>query len=77
MSDEARRVAAEVGAAIDRAVGSDMVVKWAAAVEVITGEEAVRGVWLLTPEGATPWDTLGLLGYALERERAAILREED
>ena len=67
---EARRVAAEVGAAIDKAVGADMVVKWAAAVEVIDGRGGERGVWLLTPEGATPC-------YALERERAGILRDDE
>lgn len=77
MSDEARRAATEVGAAIDRAVGADMVVRWVAAIEVIDGQGGERGVWLLTPDGATPWDTLGLLGYALERERAAIIRDED
>lgn len=77
MTDEARRAATEVGAAIDRAVGADMVVRWVAVIEVIDGSSGDRGVWLLTPVGATPWDTLGLLGYALERERAGILKDED
>lgn len=70
MSEEARRAAAEVGAAIDRAVGADLVIKWVALVEVVdaTSEEHQRGVWALTPENATPWDMLGLLEWAKNLE---------
>lgn len=71
MSDEVGR-AAELGEAIAQTVGKDMVVRWVAVVEVIDGETGQRAVWCLAPEGHMPWDTFGLLGFALERERAGI-----
>lgn len=74
--EEADRVSKELGAAISAAVGRDMVVRWAAVVEVIDGQTGDRALWALAPLEATPWDTLGLLGYALERERAGILRDD-
>lgn len=79
MSEEARRAAAEVGAAIDRAVGADLVIKWVALVEVVdaSGEEHRRGVWALTPDDATPWDVLGLLEWAKNLELIGQLRNAD
>jgi hypothetical protein len=74
---DAERAAEQLGPAIDQVVGTDMVVKWVAVVEVLTGDEGERGLWLLTPKGATAWDTLGMLGFAIEIERASIHRGDD
>jgi len=79
MSGLAREAAEKLGAAISRVVASgdppDIVLKWVALVEVIDGETAERGIWALTPEGATAWDTLGLLEWAKSLELASIVRD--
>jgi len=76
MSDEAKRVADAVGAAIGAAVGTDVVLKWVALVEVIDGDTNERGLWCLTPDGVTAWDTLGMLEYAKQLELAQTVREQ-
>lgn len=50
-----------------------MVTRWVALVESVDAD-GVRGVWPLTAEGMSAWDTLGLLSWGLEIERASIHR---
>jgi len=76
MSDEADRVVEAVGAAIGAAVGTDLVLKWVALVEVIDGDTNERGLWCLAPKEMTAWDTLGMLEYAKQLELAQTVREQ-
>lgn len=43
-------------------------VKWLALIETVTGDGG--GLWTFASEGATAWDTLGLLTYAVQMEQA-------
>jgi hypothetical protein len=52
-------------------VESGIVTKWVLLSETIDAEGA-RGLWCFCNEGATAWDTLGLLMFALQREQAKI-----
>lgn len=51
-----------------------MVIKWIAIMETIE-EDGQSALWMLSAEGSRQWDTIGMLTYALERERAAINKE--
>lgn len=72
MSDERQAVADALDAAFRN--GGDMVTRWALAAEVIDpGGE--RAVWVLAPDGAKAWDTLGLLAFAMQVEQAEAVRD--
>lgn len=58
---------------------TSMVGNWIALVETID-ENGERGLWSFASDGAKPWDTVGMMSYAMLREQAGItssfLREE-
>lgn len=49
-----------------------MVTKWVVLAETID-TDGDRGLWCFCNQGATAWDTLGLLQFALHREQAKTL----
>lgn len=55
---------------------AEMVTRWVAIVEVVdaSGE---RAAYAFTPEGAKPWDSLGLLTFGIQLEQAATLDADD
>lgn len=53
----------------------EMVTRWALIAEVI-GPEGDRGVWTMGAEDLQAWETIGMLAYALERERARVAAAE-
>lgn len=60
-----------VGSAMAQAVAgqSEMVTRWVAVVEVMDAD-GQRSAYLMAPDGAKPWDTLGLLTFAVQVEQA-------
>lgn len=60
-----------VGNALSQAlVGqSEMVNRWVALVEVMDSD-GERAVYVMAPEGAKSWDTLGLLMFGVQMEQA-------
>jgi hypothetical protein len=48
--------------------------RWVVIAEAL-GADNERGLWLAVTPGARQWDTVGLLTYGLERERAQIVAE--
>lgn len=69
-------ISRELEKALASAIGRHevgMVTRWVALVESVDAD-GVRGVWPLTAEGMSAWDTLGLLSWGLEIERASIHR---
>lgn len=54
----------------------ELVSKWVAVAEVIDadGHRWLRTFW---PEGATPWDNIGMLSYALDDANAPTWLVED
>jgi hypothetical protein len=68
-----------IGEAISEAVGSQeggFVTKWVTVMETV-GPEGQRGIWTFTSEDMTAYDSLGLLQYAVFREQAAIVRDDE
>jgi hypothetical protein len=63
-----------IGEAIERVLGEhgEYAAKWVAIVETVGTADGERGLWAFTSENLKAWDTLGLLGHALERQRANI-----
>lgn len=61
-----------VGNALAQAVAgeAEMVTKWVALVEVMDAQ-GERSAYVMAPDGAKPWDTLGLLTFAIQVEQAA------
>lgn len=79
MSDLGPILEHAIGHAIDNAVGEHeggLVTKWVALVESVNAD-GERGLWVMTSDGVTAWDSLGLLQYAHHVELAAILHPED
>jgi hypothetical protein len=79
--DQLRR---DVGGAIAEAVSrheQSMVSRWVAVVETIEAADGERGLWCFASGDAKRWDTLGLLTFALDIERAKTvadrIRDED
>lgn len=54
---------------IQRHEEGGVVLKWVALVETIGGDGGT-GLWTLRSDGLKAWDTVGMLGYALELQRA-------
>ena len=48
--------------------GDVMVTKFVVVAEVILPETGRRDVWIVTDDDAQPWDTAGLLVYAMNDE---------
>lgn len=65
-----------VGNALAQAVAgeAEMVTRWVALVEVM-GADGDRAAYVMAPEGAKPWDTLGLLTFAVQVEQAAAIED--
>lgn len=68
----------QVRDAIDHALSGaladadEMVTKWVACIETVDNDGA-RSIWLMAPDGAKPWDTLGMLQFAVMQEQAAVM----
>lgn len=65
----------ELGHAIAAVLGrheQSMTTKWLALVETID-DEGQRGLWTFGSEGIRAWDSIGLLAYAYEVEKADIV----
>ena len=67
MTEPQHCVEAGISAALHDA--GEMVVKWVLVCESMD-DTGNRGVWTITDDDATTWDTLGLLTYALQQEQA-------
>lgn len=67
-----------MGGAISTALATqdEMVTKWVAIVESIDND-GLRALWLLTDEGAKPWDTLGMLTFGIQQEQVASIVDDD
>lgn len=59
-----------------QSVEPSMVTKWVVLVETID-TDGDRGLWTVANEGATPWDSLGLLQHAVHLEQARTFRMEN
>lgn len=53
----------------------EMLTKWIVLAEGIGAEDNERGLWMATAEGATAWDSLGMLMHAIQREQASVTAE--
>jgi hypothetical protein len=75
---EFEQIRDSVGNALAQAVAgeAEMVNRWVAIVEVI-GADGERAAYLMAPEGAKPWDSLGLLHFAIQVEQATSLGGDD
>lgn len=71
MSADADDLAARVANAIAGELPGEMVTRWVLAAETI-GADGDRALWLLAPDDAKSWDTLGLAEYALAVERGRV-----
>jgi hypothetical protein len=69
----------QLAEAIERVLGEngEYAAKWVAIVETVGAADGERGLWTFTSESLKSWDTLGLLGYGLERQRANIYNHRD
>jgi hypothetical protein len=79
MSDLGELIEADLNKAISTVIAQHeggFVTKWVALIET-AGPDGQRGLWPCTSEGATPWDTGGMLRYALDLETAKTLRGDD
>lgn len=75
--DLSEKLEEAVGVAINQAmteIGGSFVIKWVAAVEVMT-PDGERGVWSFTSPDATRWDIFGLL-HELEHFQVATMTAE-
>lgn len=66
-----------IGDALAQAVAgeAEMVTRWVALIEVMDAE-GDRAAYVMAPQGAKPWDTLGLLTFAIQTEQAASLDDD-
>jgi hypothetical protein len=65
----------EVDAALSQVIGQNegsIVSRWIVLAETVD-QAGDRGVWQLSSARSTPWDTLGLLEYAVSEERANLI----
>lgn len=79
MTSETSDVQRDLGDAVTEAMTKhgEMVARWVVAVETIDHESGERGLWGIAMPGMKVWDTLGMLSYLSEVERASILRGDD
>ena len=66
-----------VGNALAQAVAgeAEMVTRWVALVEVMDADGG-RAAYVMAPDGAKPWDTLGLLTFGVQVEQAAAISDD-
>lgn len=55
---------------------TEMVTRWVAVIETVDAD-GKRAAYALAPEGAKPWDSLGLLTFGVQLEQAATFDEDD
>lgn len=69
MSEIGEEIQKRLEAAIPEAFRAEggFVTKWVLVAETI-GADGERGVWTWTSDGMQPWDSMGLLGFALAIE---------
>lgn len=63
-----------VGQLVQDLEPGSIVTRFVVVAEVIDAD-GIRGLWTDTHDGATRWDTLGLLTFALGQEKAAQVAE--
>lgn len=77
----------EVGVRLREAVGESLgqlvseleggfTTKWIALIESV-GADGTRGIWTFAPDDLKSWETMGMLQYALEREKVRMHEIED
>lgn len=67
-----------VGDAVSTAlqtVENGLLTRWVLLAESIDAEGG-RGLWLVAPEDACAWDSIGMLTYALHMEQARVVKRE-
>lgn len=69
--NDAAQFEAQLGSTIAQAVSEGLVNRWVCLVEVIE-DDGTRILLTAGSEDLRAWDTLGMLDYALERERANV-----
>lgn len=78
MSDDAAALSDVAQSALAQAINDHdhaMLIKYVALCEVIetSGE---RAMWILATDGMKPWESIGLIEYAHDLERAATNRDQ-
>lgn len=71
---QGEEVRQKMGEAISQALydQDQMVTRWVAVVEFVDAD-GVRMLWSLAPKDAKPWDSIGLLGFAVQLEQARTI----
>lgn len=72
MSDSIDEARVRLGAALADVLPDDLAIKWVALVEVMDSE-GERCIVNLTSPDLTAWDSIGMLGYALQLEQAGVV----
>jgi hypothetical protein len=62
-------------AEVFRKIEDGMLTRWVVLAESLD-DEGQRGLWLVAPEDAKAWDTIGMLTYALHLEQARSVTRE-
>jgi hypothetical protein len=75
---EFEQIRDSVGNALSQALAAEaeMVTRWVAIVEVMDAD-GERAAYAMAPEGAKPWDSLGLLTFGIQIEQAASFDGDD
>lgn len=74
MDDSLADTAQSIENAISDSLGTMLVTRWVAVIETLE-EDGTRGIWVPGSDGLQAWDTIGLLDYALTRDRANVAAE--
>lgn len=77
MSDD-DAIKERISNALSDILGSEgeMVTRWVALVETIDSD-GERALWCQTAENAKPWDTLGMLMFAVQQEQAGAVETDE
>ncbi len=75
---ELEQIRDRVGNALAQALSgeSEMVTRWVALIEVMDAD-GERSAYVMAPDGAKSWDTLGLLSFATQMQQAALSGDDD
>ena len=75
MKNELRDEIAELLQAVfTREEGGSLLTRFVVVAETV-GPDGKRGLWRLAHQGASAWDTLGLIAYVDAEERASIVAD--
>lgn len=69
MEEDLAHAIAEV---IQKHEAGGLVTRWVCLIETI-GTEGTAGLWTATSDGLKAWDTVGMLGHALDLQRAQTI----